>query len=154
MWLLTRIAPPLTPHLFLPKIIIFTNNYWDKPPRCGQAATIAVGHDRDCYVQFEYCCKQLYHVEKFFKINIGPACYSATDRAHKTFWECATPPDVHLMSRYYNGESLVGRGDTNLYICYAMVLRSQIIYFCGNSHQETAISFSHHSPSCHSGDGK
>ena len=36
------------------------------------AITIAIGHDRDCYVQFEYSCKQLYHIEKFFKINIGP----------------------------------------------------------------------------------
>ena len=51
---------------------IITNNYRDIPPRFGQALTIAVGHDRDRYAQFEYSYKQLYHVEKFFKINIGP----------------------------------------------------------------------------------
>ena len=65
----SMIAPPLIPHLFLPKI---TNNYRDKPPRFGQTITIAIGHARDCYVQFDYSCKQLYHVEKFFKMNIGP----------------------------------------------------------------------------------
>ena len=62
------IAPPLTPHLFLPNITTITNNYRDIPPRFGQA----VRQDRNHYVQFEYSCKQLYHVEKFFKINIGP----------------------------------------------------------------------------------
>ena len=67
---IAMIGAPLTPHLFLPNIII-AYNYRHKPPRFGQAITIAVGHDRDCYVQFEYTCKQLYHVEKFFKINIG-----------------------------------------------------------------------------------
>ena len=40
--------------------------------------TIAVGHDRDRYAQFEYSYKQLYHVEKFFKINIGPKEVSDT----------------------------------------------------------------------------
>ena len=69
---ISMIAPPLTPHLFRPRIPIITNNYWDIPPRFGQALTIAVGHDGDWYVQFEYSCKQLYHVEKIFKINIGP----------------------------------------------------------------------------------
>ena len=62
------IAPPLTPHLFLLRTTIITNNYRDIPPKFGQ--TIAVRHDRDCDVQFEYSYKQLhvYHVEKFFKI--------------------------------------------------------------------------------------
>ena len=69
---ISMIVPPLTPHLFLPRITIITNNYRDIPPRFGQAVTIAVGRDRDCYMQFEYSCKQLYHVKKFFKINIGP----------------------------------------------------------------------------------
>ena len=50
----------------------FTNYYRDKLLRFGQAVTIAVGHDRDCYVQFGYSCKQLYHVEKISKIIIGP----------------------------------------------------------------------------------
>ena len=63
----TPYIPPLPA-----RITIITNNYWDIPLRFGQALTIAIGHDRDCYVQFEYSCKQLYHVEKFFKINIGP----------------------------------------------------------------------------------
>ena len=66
------IAPPLAPHLFLPGITIITNNYRDIPPRFVQAVTTAVGHARECYMQFKYSCKQLYHVEKFFKINIGP----------------------------------------------------------------------------------
>ena len=68
---LTMIAPPLTPYFFLLRIIIITNYYLDIPTRFGQAVTIG-RHDRDCYVQFEYSCKQLYHVEKFFKIIIGP----------------------------------------------------------------------------------
>ena len=69
---ISMIAPPLTPHLFLPRIPIITNNYWNIPPRLGQALTIAVGHDRDCCVQFEYSCKQLCNVEKFFTINLSP----------------------------------------------------------------------------------
>ena len=69
---ISMITPPLSPHLFLPKITVITNNYWDISLRFGQAVTIAVGHNRDCYVQFEYSSKQLYHIEKFFKINIGP----------------------------------------------------------------------------------
>ena len=69
---ISMITPPLTPHPFLPKITIITNNYRGISLRLGQAVTIAIGHDRDCYMQFEYSCKQLYHVEKFFKINIGP----------------------------------------------------------------------------------
>ena len=69
---ISMIAPPLTPHLFLPRITIVTNNYGDIPPRFGQALTIVVGHNRDCYVRFEYSCKQLYHLDKFFKINLGP----------------------------------------------------------------------------------
>ena len=36
-----------------------------------QSAIIG-GRWNTAYVQFEYSCKQLYHIEKFFKINIGP----------------------------------------------------------------------------------
>ena len=37
------IVPPLTPHLFLPKMTIITNNNWDIPLRFRQAVTNAVG---------------------------------------------------------------------------------------------------------------
>ena len=57
------ITPPLTPHLSLPKITIIRNNYRDKSPRFRQAVTITTWHDGDCYVQFEYSCKQLFHIE-------------------------------------------------------------------------------------------
>ena len=38
------IAPPLTPHLFLLRITIITNNYRDIPPKFGQALTIEALH--------------------------------------------------------------------------------------------------------------
>ena len=66
------IAPPLKPHLFLPKMTIITNNDRDIPLRFRQAVTNAVGHGRDCYAQFEYSCKQLYYIVKIFRINLGP----------------------------------------------------------------------------------
>ena len=69
---ISMIAPSITPHPFLAKITIITNNYQDKPLKFGQTVTIAVGHERDCYVQFEFTCKQLYHIKNFFKINVGP----------------------------------------------------------------------------------
>ena len=64
---ISMIAPLLTPDLLLLRIAIITNNDWDIPSKFSQAITIAVGHDGDCYVQFEHRCKQLYHVEKIFK---------------------------------------------------------------------------------------
>ena len=66
---ISMITLPLTPYLFLPKIAI---NYRGIPPRFRQATTIAVGHDRDCCTQFEYSCKQPYHIVKIFKIHTGP----------------------------------------------------------------------------------
>ena len=62
----TPYTPPLTPHLFLPKMTIITNNDRDIPPRFGQAVTNAVGNGRDCYAQFEYSCKQQYYIVKIF----------------------------------------------------------------------------------------
>ena len=56
---ISMIAPPHTPHPFLARIAIITNNDQDVPLKFSQAITIAVGHDRGCYVQFEYRCKQL-----------------------------------------------------------------------------------------------
>ena len=69
---ISMIAPPLTPHLFLPKITIITNNDWDIALRFRQAVTNAVGHGRDCYAQFGYSCKQPYNIVKIFKLNLGP----------------------------------------------------------------------------------
>jgi len=56
------IAPPLTPHLFLPKMTIITNNDRDIPPWFRQAVTNAIGHGRDRYAQLQYSCKQLHDV--------------------------------------------------------------------------------------------
>ena len=68
----SMIAPPLTPHLFLPNITIITNNYWDIPPRFGQAITIAVRHERDSYVQLSTVASSYITLRYISKISIGP----------------------------------------------------------------------------------
>ena len=60
--------PTPTPHLFLPKMTIITNNDRDIPPRFRQAVTNAIGHSRDCYtvpVQLRKLQAATYHILKF-----------------------------------------------------------------------------------------
>ena len=57
------VVPPLTPHLFL------TNNYLDIPPNFGQALTIAIRHDRDCYTSSLSTVASSYIT---LRSNIGP----------------------------------------------------------------------------------
>ena len=51
----------------MPRITIITNNDWDIAPRFMLAITLDIGHDRDCYEQFERSCKKVFHIEKIFK---------------------------------------------------------------------------------------
>ena len=51
----------------MPRITIITNNDRDIAPRFMLAIILGVGHDRDYYEQFEWSCKQVYHIEKSFK---------------------------------------------------------------------------------------
>ena len=47
----------------MPRITIITNNDRDIAPRFMQVITIDVGHDKDCYKQFDNSCK-VYNTEK------------------------------------------------------------------------------------------
>ena len=60
---ISMVVPPQTPHLFL------TNNYLDIPPNFGQALTIAIRHDRDCYTSSLSTVASSYIT---LRSNIGP----------------------------------------------------------------------------------